>query len=110
MAAIAKSIVLLSGAITTLYLLATICWQTVRCLGSDGCTTISVQEVFNVAGIHISRSYFTSSVDPGRPTPLQLPELLEPLLDLPVIVALLIATALLGLFYWSIHVVEGRLD
>ena len=110
MTSVTKSIVLFGGAVTGLCLAAMIGWQSVLCFWAERCAPISVQQVADAAGLHISRTYFTSSVDSRSRTPLQVPKLLEPLLDVPAIVALLIAMALLLLFYASIRAFEARLE
>jgi hypothetical protein len=107
---VAKGITLLGGAVTALCLAALIGWQTVQCFVAQSCTPISSRQVLEAAEIHIEGTYYTASVSVRGRDPLQLSNFLEPILEMPAILLLMIAMGLQVAFYWYIRLVETGPD
>jgi hypothetical protein len=95
---ISRSAVLLAAAVTTLALIAIGGWQTATCWRFGACR-LSVEQVFERADILVSRSYFTASIDSHRSPRLDLQDFSDLLLDMPAIVPLSAAVALLVVFH-----------
>jgi len=108
--ALAKRLIWLSGAAMALFLAAVIGWQATLCVWAEQCETLSTARLFEAAGVGVSRTYFTASVDSHRPYRVELMDFTEQLLDAPASVPLLLAIMMLALFYVWVRLIEMGLD
>jgi hypothetical protein len=101
-----KVLVAGAGAMTALSMGAIVSLQVAFWLATRTWSPFPVSQIFELSHINVSRRYLPASVDAHASGRVDPQGIIEWLLDLPAIVALFVALALLALFYASLTSVE----
>jgi hypothetical protein len=104
--AFVKVLVAGAGAMTALSMGAVVSLQLVFWVATRTWSPFPVSQIFELSHVNVPRRYLPASVEAGASGRLDPQGAIEWLLDLPAIVALFVALALLALFYASLTSIE----